>query len=115
MRTVSYFLAGDVADFRIPADRFDDFDRNMPFDRRHSESDLDMARMVLQSFLEAGRERIGPQEVLAACFVWNFFNTHPDDGGRIDGDVLIVDLHGGGGTVEYASPGDVELRVAPSD
>ncbi len=111
MRKVTYFLAGTVADFSIPDDRFDAFCRDMNLGTFHSEEGLGKARSGLEAFMLRGEKGIqaGPEEVLAACFVWNFFNTHPDNAMHIEGDVVIIDLNGDGGTIDYASARDIQL------
>lgn len=114
MRTVSYFIAGTVADFAIPDDRFVEFTKQMPFNRQHQEGELQKARLILDAFTRrASDEPAGTAEILAACYVWNFFNTNPDDEQHIKGDVVIVDLDGNGETIEYASVADIQM--APAD
>ncbi len=113
MRKVIYFHGGTVADFDIPDDRFDDFSKNAKRDARHSEDALDKARRNLEAFIQSeSKSNAGAEETLAACFIWNFFNTHDDDALYIKGDVVIVDLSGDGGTIEYAAVKDVQM--APS-
>jgi hypothetical protein len=110
MRTVTYFHAGTVADFVIPDDRFKEFAMRMPFDRQHQEGELQKAREILAAFTARGGDAsVGNAEILAACYVWNFFNTNPDEERHIKGDVVIVDLDGGGETVEYASVNDIQI------
>ena len=113
MRKVVFYLDGTVADFAIPTDRFDEFSRVMPQMRRYAEDDLTKAREVLTTFVRRSREtpgaKAGPNELLAACFVWNYFNTHPEERQHIDGDVLIVDMHGDGTAVDYMSAADANL------
>jgi len=110
MRKVIYFNGGTVADFAIPDDRFNDFTSQVNPKTLHSEDDLGLARAALANFMK-GEENaeISAQEILAACFVWNFFNTHLEDHLHIDGDIMIVDLEGDGETIEYASVNDVQL------
>lgn len=114
MRKIIYFFGGTVADFDIPDDRFDDFTTQAKPETLHSEDDLGLARGVLANFLKSDENtEVGAEEILAASFVWNFFNTHMEDHLHIDGDVMIVDLAGNGETIEYASVNDVQL--APSN
>lgn len=111
MRTISYFIAGTVADFSIPDDRFAEFARHVPYDKQHLEPELQKARGVLEAFTRrAGNEAAGASEILAACYVWNYFNSNPDDEHHIDGDIVIVDLNGDGDTIEYASVRDIEMK-----
>ncbi|MCP5368741.1 MAG: hypothetical protein H6907_18850 [Hyphomicrobiales bacterium] len=112
MRTVIYFQGGTVADFAIPDDRFDAVVANLPWERRYAEDDLKMAQGALDAFLRAGTGAAGPQEVAAAAFLWNFFNTNPDPDRVIEGDIIVVDLAGDGETIEYASTADVPLKPA---
>ena len=110
MRKVVFFVAGTVADFHIPSDRFEDFTKHMDWQAGHSREELDKARRVLERFVKEGEGRnAGASEIAAACFVWNFFNTHPDDAMHIKGDVLIVDLKGDGETIDYTPLADVKL------
>lgn len=113
MRKVVFYFGGTVADFAVPDERFDEFSRLMPWDRRYSEDDLAKAREVLAAFVRRSREtpglEVGPNEILAACFVWNFFNTHPENRQHIEGDVLIVDMHGDGTAVDYMSAAEASL------
>ncbi len=112
MRKIIYFRGGSVADFVIPDDRFEAFTADAAPGVIHSEDDLGKARVVLEDFLTDNPEADAPAtdlEILAACFVWNFFNSHPKDHMSIKGDVIIVDLNGDGATIEYASVDDVPL------
>jgi hypothetical protein len=113
MRKVVFYLGGMVADFVIPDDRFDEFSRLMPWDRRYADADLARARDALAGFVRRSREapgaKAGPNEILAACFVWNYFNTHPEQGRRIDGDVLIANASGEGESVDYMPAADADL------
>lgn len=112
MRKVVYFCGGSVADFVIPDDRFEAFTDHMAPGVIHSEDDLGKARAVLEAFLTDNPKADAPAtdlEILAACFVWNFFNSHPKEDMSIQGDVIIVDLSGDGATIEYASVDDVPL------
>ena len=110
MRKVMYFMGGIVADFTIPDDRFEEFTKNIDWEIRHEEGELDKARGVLERFTRnAPADGAGPVETLAACFVWNFFNTNPDDERFIKGDIVIVDLQGDGSTIEYASAADIQM------
>lgn len=112
MRKVIYFLGGSVADFVIPDDRFEAFSAHAAPEVIHSEDDLGKARTVLETFLTENPEADAPAtdlEILAACFVWNFFNSHPKEDMSIKGDVIIVDLSGDAATIEYASVDDVPL------
>lgn len=114
MRKVIYFYGGIVADFDIPDDRFESFTSQVNPKTIHSEDDLGFARVVLANFVKDDKnETVGTEEILAACFVWNFFNTNLEDTLHIDGNVMIVDLAGDGETIEYASVDDIQL--APSN
>ena len=113
MRKVIYFCGGDVADFPIPDDRFDDFVKHLKWEARHSEDDLTKARLILESVVKGGAEsEMSPEAGASACFIWNYFNTHEEDEYFIEGDIIVVDLNGDGGTIEYASVDDVELSPA---
>jgi len=114
MRKVIYFNAGVVADFSIPDDRFDDFSAGIGFEKAHVDDELLKAREVLGSFMsdcEATEKEAGPEQILAACYVWNYFNTNPDDKMHIDGDIIIIDLEGNGEHIDY-SPA-AEIQIAP--
>ena len=110
MRKVIYFNAGTVADFVVPESLFEQFSRHMPIEKRYSEDEIRKAQKVLEAFMTQGGAMAGPNERLAACFIWNFFNTNPEKERHIDGDIMIVDLKGDGNTIEYASPDDVDMR-----
>ncbi len=110
MRTITYFQGGTVADFKVPDDRFDDFAKNIDWQTRYSEDHLHKARKVLAAALgREGKNMVEAEEILAACFVWNYFNTHPEEEKHISGDVLIIDLEGDGETIDFAATADVEL------
>jgi len=112
MRKVMYFLGGAVADFEIADARFEDFTDQVRAEVCHDDGELGKARTVLEEFTRGGEGKTASSsEELAACFVWNYFNTHPDPAKIIQGDVIIVDLTGDGETIEYASVADVQ--VAP--
>ncbi|MBL4614485.1 MAG: hypothetical protein JKY27_06405 [Magnetovibrio sp.] len=117
MRNVTYFSAGLVADFAISESTFDKFltdlnEAEKEIDR-HGEDDLMKARTLLDNFMARAQENEdidqGPGEVLAACFIWNFFNTNPDASRVIEGDIVIVDLDGTLNTIEYASVDDIQI------
>jgi len=117
MRNVAYFSGGLVADFAISDAAFDKFLADLKeADKEidgYSEDDLMTARTLLDNFMAVAQndESIeqGPGEVLAASFIWNFFNTNPDASQVIEGDLVIVDLDGTLNTVEYASAKDVQI------
>lgn len=117
MRKVTYFSAGLVAEFAVTDPAFDkfltDLDDAAGEIEPYGEPDLMKARTILDNFMARARtdEDIeqGPGEVLAASYIWNFFNTHPDAMRVIEGDIVIVDLDGSLNTVEYASANDVQM------
>lgn len=117
MRKVTYFSGGLVADFTITDKSFDKFladleDAKGEIDR-YGEGDLMKARTILDNFMMRARgdedAEQGPGEVLAACFLWNFFNTNPNPSRVIAGDIVIVDLDGSLNTIEYASVHDIQM------
>ncbi|MCB2103020.1 MAG: hypothetical protein KDE22_19245 [Rhodobacterales bacterium] len=111
MRTVSYYYGGHVADFRIPDERFTEFTTHVNPEVRFDTDQLEKAQRLLEAFMRSnGARAVGPGETVAACFVWNFFNNNPDPDHVIEGDVVIVDLDGDGGTIEYAAVGDVPMK-----
>ena len=117
MRNVTYFSAGLVADFVISETAFGkfltDLDAAGEEIDRHSEDDLMKARTILDTFMARAREdqdiEQGPGEVLAACFIWNFFNTHSDAARVIEGDIVIIDMDGTLSAVEIMSAADVQI------
>ncbi|MFN3077251.1 MAG: hypothetical protein ABT940_10290 [Alphaproteobacteria bacterium] len=117
MRNVIYFCAGTVADFPIDDARYQDFIERLDPSRGYSETELTRSRGALERFLRAAEEDAailaGGTELSAACHVWHYFNTNPDEGHRIDGDIMIVDLNGHGETIEYVAAADIQL--APED
>jgi len=121
MRNVTYFSAGLVADFAISDQAFDkfliDLNEAAKIIDRYGESDLMKARTLLDNFMARAQQdesiEQGPGEILAACFIWNFFNTNPNPSRVITGDIVLVDLDGTLTTVEYASAKD--LKIAQHD
>ena len=117
MRKVVYFSAGLVAEFALSDQAFDKFLTDLAEAEGiidpYGDPDLMKARTILDNFMAAalGDEDIeqGPGEVLAASYIWNFFNTHPDLSRRIEGDIVILDLDGSQHTVEFAAATDVQL------
>lgn len=111
MRKVMYFQGGIVAEFTVPDALFHAFSREMDWDRRYNDDELQKAQRVLGNFVTASDEGTpqGANESAAACFVWNFFNTNPDADRVIDDDIFIVDLAGDGETIEYAAVRDIPL------
>jgi hypothetical protein len=110
MRKVVYFRAGQVADFDVPDALFEHLAGSLDWSLRHAEPELEKARRALESFMSAGNARpAGPNEQLAAAFIWNYFNTNPRQDRHIKGDVMVVDLRGDGSYIEYAAVGDVQL------
>lgn len=103
-----------MADFAISDKAFDKFLIDLAEAAQiidpYAESDLMTARTLLDNFMTSAQfdETIdqGPGEVLAACFIWNFFNTHPDAARVIEGDIMIVDLDGTLSCVEFVSAQD---------
>lgn len=112
MRKVTYFNAGVVADFSIPDDRFKAFSEAIGFEKAHVEDELLKAREVLGIFMADGdvTEKIaGSEHILAACYVWNFFNTNPEDEMHIEGDIIIIDLEGNGEHIDYSAAADINI------
>ena len=117
MRNVTYFSAGLVADFAISDQAFDKFLNDLDEAQKeidaYDEDDLMKGRTILDNFMAAAQQdesiNQGPGEVLAACFIWNFFNTNPDASRVIEGDIVIIDLDGTLNSVEYASANDVQV------
>lgn len=117
MRKVSYYSGGLVAEFAISDSAFEKFlgylhEAKSEIDA-YGEDDLMTARSLLDNFMARAQQDEdidqGPGEVLAACFIWNFFNTHPDAAQVIEGDIVIVDLDGTQTMVEYASASEVKI------
>ncbi|MFC1673478.1 hypothetical protein ACFL12_04920 [Pseudomonadota bacterium] len=117
MRNVSYFSAGLVADFAISDQAFEkflvDLDDAEGEIEPYGEDDLMTARTILDTFMARAREdedaAQGPGEVLAASYIWNYFNTNPQAESVIEGDIVIVDPDGTLTMVEYASARDVNI------
>ena len=117
MRKVSYFSGGLVADFLLTDQTFDKFLEDLADAEgeieRYGQKDLMRARALLDDFMFCARqdENIdqGVGEMLAACYIWNFFNTNPNKSRVIKGDIIIIDLAGDLNTVEYASANDVQM------
>lgn len=117
MRKVTYYSGGLVADFIIWDQAFKKFMTDLEQAKGeiepYGEADLIKARTILDTFMLNARddENIGqgPGEVLAACFIWNFFNTHPQANRVILGDIVLVDLDGSLHTVEYVSVNDIQV------
>ena len=117
MRKVTYYSGGLVADFAISDKAFDKFLSDLEEAtgqiERYGETDLMKARTLLDNFMFRARDNEtvdqGPGEVLAACYIWNFFNTNPQPDRVITGDIVIVDLDGSLNTVEYASVNDIQI------
>ncbi len=111
MRKIIYYYSGTVTNFEIEETHYKDFARNLKEDRRNSDRELNRARGVLGAYVcrETG-EGPGPLERIAACYVWNYFNTHTAADHCIKGDVMIVDLDGTGTTIEYVAAVDVQLK-----
>lgn len=113
MRKVVYFHSGVVADFAVPDALYDAFAARDVAIRVGPGEDLDKAQKVLARFMrdatEGGDARpMGDAEAVAACYIWHHFNT-TDEEGRIEGDVLVVDLEGDGGEITYMALADAEL------
>ncbi|NQU58560.1 MAG: hypothetical protein HQ513_15120, partial [Rhodospirillales bacterium] len=49
------------------------------------------------------------EQILAACYIWNYFNTHPVDDQHIEGDVVVIDLEGNGVHIDYAAASDIQI------
>lgn len=118
MRKVTYYSGGLVAEFPISDQAFEKFlgylDEAKGIIERYGEADLMKARTLLDNFMLRAREDEdadqGPGEVLAACYIWNFFNTNPQLSRVITGDIVLLDLDGSLNTVEYASANDVQMK-----
>lgn len=117
MRKVSYFSGGLVADFSLTDQTFDKFLDDLSEAEgeieSYGENDLMKARTLLDNFMLKARDdeniEQGVGEMLAACYIWNFFNTNPEKMRVINGDIIIIDLAGDLNTVEYASANEVQL------
>jgi len=117
MRQVTYYSAGLVADFAITDAAFAkflaDLEEASGVIEPYGEDDLKKAHTLLDTFMARAQEDEnvdqGSGEVLAACYIWNFFNTHPQPERVIEGNIVILDLDGMRHTVEYASVKDVQI------
>ncbi|MBF0095220.1 MAG: hypothetical protein HQL34_11855 [Alphaproteobacteria bacterium] len=110
MRRITYFHGGMILDFDIEDARYDDFTARLKPELRHSDAELGKAQGALGAYVAGDEDRApGPREMAAACYVWDFFHTHPDASKRIDGVVVIVDLAGNGETIEYAAESDLNF------
>lgn len=112
MRKVTYFNVGVVADFSIPDDNFETFSEAIGFEKSHVDDELLKAREVLGQFMCEGdvtEKTAGPEQILAACYVWNYFNTNPDDKMHIEGDIIIIDLEGNGEHIDYSAAADIQM------
>ena len=110
MRSVVYFRAGTVADFSISDERFDMFGATLSTDIQFDEHELDKARQVLGTFMgKAAETPYGAQQEVAACFVWNYFNGHPDADKRLAGDIIILDPQGDGSAIQFAPVSEIEM------
>lgn len=113
MRKVVYFYGGHVADFSIPDELYDAFaERSVELSAGPGEH-LEPARQVLQNVMEefsaTGEARpMGESEVVAACYIWHYFNT-TDEQTRIEDDILIVDADGESKDVQYVPLSEVDL------
>jgi hypothetical protein len=113
---VTYNSGGLVADISITDPAFQKFLADLADAKGviepYGEADLMKARTLLDNFMLRAREDEdvdqGPGEVLAACYIWNFFNTNPQSRRVILGDIVIVDLDGSLNTVEFASVNDIQ-------
>lgn len=119
MRKVVYFHAGLVADFVIPDELYTAFaERNVEIKVGPGE-DLDKAQRALARFMQEAADKegdaprpMGQAEAVAACYVWHHFNTTDEDG-RIEGDILLVDLEGDGNEITYMALADADLVEEP--
>ena len=117
MRQVTYYSAGLVADFAITDAAFAKFlvylEEAAGVIEPYGEDDLMKARTLLDTYMARAEEDEdvdqGPGEVLAACYIWNFFNTNPQPDRVIEGNIVILDLDGMRHTVEYASVNDIQI------
>jgi hypothetical protein len=109
-RKVTYFHSGVVADFNIPEQRFREFSMGIGLDKAHSEDEIQKAREVLGAFVALAKaEAAGVEQILAACYIWNYFNTHPVDDQHIAGDIMVIDLKGDGEYIDYAAAADIQI------
>ncbi len=115
MRKVVYFHAGVVADFAIPDRLYTAFAERKIEIRVGPGEDLDKAQKALGRFMqeaadadEAGPRPMSEAEAVAACYIWHHFNTTDEDG-RIEGDILLVDMEGDGAEITYMALADAEL------
>lgn len=112
MRKVVYYSNGTVADFGIPDPLYDAFAARDVEIKIGPGEDLDKAQKVLARFVheasEGGRDGMGQNEAIAACYIWHYFNT-TDEETHIDGDVLVVDLEGDENEITYMALADAQL------
>jgi len=71
---------------------------------------LDESLEILRDLSEMGDEEMDEEDELdqtiAAAFIWHYFNTLPEEKGRIDGDVAVIEDEDGEG-VSIAAAADV--------
>ena len=111
MRKIIYYHGGTVVDFVLADAFYEGFASALKAEKHHDDQELNRARRILETYVQRDTDAApGPLEQSAACYVWHYFNTHPTAEHRINGDVMIVDLDGGGTTIEYVAAADVQLN-----
>lgn len=113
MRKVVYYHGGVVADFPVPDEIYDVFATRFMEMTAGAGEDLEKARRVLRRAMDRLPDdevhaATGHNEVVAACYIWHYFNTTDEDT-HIDGDILVADVEGDDQDIAYLPLADVEL------
>lgn len=105
MRKVAYYLAGTYAEFLIGDEHYEDFGeqiRRIKFDKSDLEEATRTLEIAVREGQRAGEIMVAEPEVIAACYVWWYFNDRIKKRPLIDGDLIILDTESGG-HVSYAA------------
>lgn len=107
MRKVAYCAAGTFVSFGIPNGEFDALGQE-PAAGDDMRAPCTVLERVVAGVRAGNHAEAGPEELRAACRIWQFCNQGRETGE----DVVVVDYMGDGKSIEFAPLAELECSAA---
>ncbi len=109
-----YFQSGDNQwKFELEDQEYENIIQNLL-----AEEDLDVEEMldesleIMRDLAEVDDEELDEDDqidqTISVAFIWHYFNTLPDDEGRVDGDVVLIENEDASGVSVVAASDVIE-------
>jgi hypothetical protein len=107
MKTV-YFKSGDAEwKYELDDEEFQNVIDNILEDGTDFEEMLDDSLEIIRDTASLDEDEMDEDDqidqTISVAFIWHYFNSLPDDKGRIDGDVVLVEDEDGSGVSVLAA------------